>query len=723
LPLIQTDFLLLISAIVAMGFSAIAFGMAREAGLRLKWNWLCTAFVCWAAQAACLAVYGGESPSWLPWLIRCGNVLFLYCILDCCRRSRPTFRQSRATLIVLILVIVALLVWLCYEPRHAAWPYVVTLLSLCVFPAIGWQVYCSQSGIGGKRGLVATLALGLGIWPLFCLAGGIWLQDFAASTGGRISEAGIYLGGGAGLFLPLLLGGVSLSRRWSQRLEDQAWYRLSLLRFIVVLVSIIGSIAAGGMLTAYLTRVSYAEVILEADRRDSLLMRRLTDAGQLLQDLVRLIARSPALQERGKNDETGNHEAVVELLTRLYSSGPVLSPDAPSVAVLAARQDADYLDIDFQQYENVFLVRDDGMIFLSSRPEMLRHYLWSAGSELASTTRPSDSRYRWYNGAIMEWDGTLSLVSRTSLSTPGWSLVSLQSLEPVQRARGLGLALTAAAACAAIGVGVVLRLLQESKFAVAEHHEVEHTLAAMEKVLAAMAHDLRTPLTSIRALAEYRTIAQPPLPDDVIRDLNTIVRQTERMTTLTNSTLDAVRLRMTDSQPQHWGTVDMVAIVENAVRTIKPLLNGAEVSIRSAVAPGLGMNGDSVALQRLVMNLLSNAQRHTEHGRIDVSASLVQRGEHTWMIVSVSDTGPGITDQKLPFLGKPFALGGERAIRGTSRGIGLGLTIARDICEAHGGVLSVQTKVGEGTIFTAELRADLPKPLPVQGLRPIQLNS
>ncbi len=129
--------------------------------------------------------------------------------------------------------------------------------------------------------------------------------------------------------------------------------------------------------------------------------------------------------------------------------------------------------------------------------------------------------------------------------------------------------------------------------------------------------------------------------------------------------------------------------------------------------------GDAQSVRRLVENLVSNAVRFTRQGRIRIRADLPRRGGQQWLRIRVEDTGEGMDEKTLELLGRPFLLGG--AHRGSGSGLGVG--ICAGICAAHGGMLTVRPRQGEGTTFSAWLRTDLPGPVPTPEEPTVQIVS
>ena len=130
-----------------------------------------------------------------------------------------------------------------------------------------------------------------------------------------------------------------------------------------------------------------------------------------------------------------------------------------------------------------------------------------------------------------------------------------------------------------------------------------------------------------------------------------------------------------------------------------PQAEAAGNELRLSAEPPLPVTGDPDWLIQVFANLLDNAIRHTRDGRIEV----VARREGNWVEVAVSDTGEGIPPEDLDRIFERF----YRADKSRQRegGVGLGLSIAREVVQRHGGTISAESKPGEGSCFTVRLPA------------------
>ncbi len=242
----------------------------------------------------------------------------------------------------------------------------------------------------------------------------------------------------------------------------------------------------------------------------------------------------------------------------------------------------------------------------------------------------------------------------------------------------------------------------------ARMYEAENSLVEQVKALdqtksdffATVSHELRTPLTSIEGYVEMlrdqdggqTTAAQE-------RMLETIDRNTTRLRNLIEDlfTLTKIESGTSQSVPR---PVNLLDIVRDAAQVLQPMVTSTGLTLTVTCPDGsLAVNGDLSQLDRVVMNLLSNAAKFTSPGgRIHVTAA--RDGDTA--VISVSDTGIGIPDKdKEAVFGRFFRA--SNAVRRSISGTGLGLTIVRTIVAEHGGEVAIHSTEGVGTTVTVRL--------------------
>ncbi len=248
-----------------------------------------------------------------------------------------------------------------------------------------------------------------------------------------------------------------------------------------------------------------------------------------------------------------------------------------------------------------------------------------------------------------------------------------------------------------------LRSLAESFNAMAEQLEASatrrgETERARRDLIAAVSHDLRTPLASLRALAEALRDGVVDDPEGVQRYLNLLVGETQRLDHLINdlfelSRLESGTLRLDLAPSPIHDLVSEVLERMSALADQKGLHLLGEVSAEDA--PVLI---DSQQVTRVLLNLVQNAIRHTPP---DGSVVVGARQFAETVVLEVRDTGEGIPTEELPRVFERFYRGDPARTR--EAGAGLGLAIARGIVEAHGGMIRVDSTPGQGTCFTVTL--------------------
>jgi signal transduction histidine kinase len=204
--------------------------------------------------------------------------------------------------------------------------------------------------------------------------------------------------------------------------------------------------------------------------------------------------------------------------------------------------------------------------------------------------------------------------------------------------------------------------------------------SARRELVAAVSHDLRTPIASLRLLVEA-------VEDDIV-DAETRQRYLATMQTHIHSLSamidDLFELSRIEAGDIDWSMrqVELALLVDEAVAAMRPEARARRVDVRSELADaGLAAHADPEKIQRVLFNLIRNAIRHTPaDGSVTVRAEAAAQAVE----IEVADTGDGIPAAERARVFEPFYRGGEGAARGAD-GAGLGLAISRAIVETHGG--------------------------------------
>ena len=209
-------------------------------------------------------------------------------------------------------------------------------------------------------------------------------------------------------------------------------------------------------------------------------------------------------------------------------------------------------------------------------------------------------------------------------------------------------------------------------------------------LLRSVSHDLRSPITAIKAAAEGLEVGG--ISDEGRAELLSVVSgESARLERLVANLLDLSRLQSGAAQPRSdWISVE--ESVRAALAAVPPPANGLDVSIDPDIPL---INADAAQLERALANVVDNAARHA--GGAPVSVRVSSTGPR--VLIRVGDRGPGIPRDQLERIFEPF----HRVSGGAGAGSGLGLAITRGFVEANGGRVRAESRPGDGTTFTIDL--------------------
>ncbi|HEY9762120.1 MAG TPA: hybrid sensor histidine kinase/response regulator [Trichocoleus sp.] len=246
-------------------------------------------------------------------------------------------------------------------------------------------------------------------------------------------------------------------------------------------------------------------------------------------------------------------------------------------------------------------------------------------------------------------------------------------------------------------------------------------LRQREDFVTRLTHDLRTPLVAANRMLQFCLDgAFGETSDDLRVVLSNLLQNNDNLLQMTNNLLEVYR-HESGHKTLTLTTFNLWELAQKVITELKPLCqeHGLELQAKSLDPMVEGqpqtsymVQGDHMELRRVLTNLVGNAIKFTEQGGITVTmeheqATVDGKGEHAqWIKLTVADTGSGIDPADLPHVFEWFRPGSHR--RSNS---GLGLHLSRRIVDLHGGVLTVSSQLGEGSVFTLLLPA-LPTPQP-----------
>jgi signal transduction histidine kinase len=249
-------------------------------------------------------------------------------------------------------------------------------------------------------------------------------------------------------------------------------------------------------------------------------------------------------------------------------------------------------------------------------------------------------------------------------------------------------------------IGVAIERFEEMAVKVREQvgelhrarEEAEEAEAAKDHFLAVMSHEIRTPMNAIVGLVRALEANEPPKRQRPI--LSSLHSSTNNLMDLLNTALDYTRL--------HEGGVsfaeeafDAAGVGREVVAVFRPSAMAKGLGLELELPSSLWVRGDAVRLRQVLNNLLSNALKFTEEGKVSLELCY----ENGSLIGRVVDSGPGVPETRCETIFEPFVSEGE----GRGTGAGLGLPVSRQLVEQQGGVLVLECPDGGGSVFRFEL--------------------
>ena len=223
-----------------------------------------------------------------------------------------------------------------------------------------------------------------------------------------------------------------------------------------------------------------------------------------------------------------------------------------------------------------------------------------------------------------------------------------------------------------------------------EQLQISEKMASIGLLAAGVAHEVNTPLTGISSFTQM--LLQGAEPDDPrTKVLEKIERQTFRAAKIVNGLLNLARPTQVDAGP-----VDVTAVINDVLSLLEHQLRNSRIQVRKELAPVAPIvQGIEYKLQQVFLNLFLNARDAMPRGGW---LTIVTRGGEEMASIEVADTGSGIPADQLSRIYDPFF-----TTKDIGKGTGLGLSITYGIVQEHGGAITCDSSVGQGTRFTVRL--------------------
>jgi signal transduction histidine kinase/DNA-binding response OmpR family regulator len=235
--------------------------------------------------------------------------------------------------------------------------------------------------------------------------------------------------------------------------------------------------------------------------------------------------------------------------------------------------------------------------------------------------------------------------------------------------------------------------------------------------LANMSHELRTPLNAIIGITEMlQEDARDFNRDDEFEPLDRVLRASRQLLALINDILDLSKIEA-GKMDVHLETFSIAPVIDEVMTTVRSAAekNGNQLLVHCPKDIGT-MHADQTRIRQALLNLVSNANKFTEHGEVTIEVSRETAYGCDWINMAITDTGIGLSPDQIGRLFQEFV----QADASTTRkygGTGLGLAISRRFCQMMGGDITVRSELGRGSTFTIRLPVQVGAPQPAPAKR------
>lgn len=243
---------------------------------------------------------------------------------------------------------------------------------------------------------------------------------------------------------------------------------------------------------------------------------------------------------------------------------------------------------------------------------------------------------------------------------------------------------------------------------------------AKSSFLAKMSHELRTPLNAIIGYSEL--LSEDSNDDSVKDDLSKILSAARHLLGLINDVLDLSKIEA-GKMDLYIEPLDLWTVVQEIAGLVTPLCEKRHNTLTVDCSDAIGVvHADATKLRQILLNLLSNASKFTEAGRVTMKVTRGPLAGEDWIQIDVADTGIGMTEEQMSRLFQAFTQA-DASTASKYGGTGLGLAICRQFARIMGGEVSVASEPGTGSTFTLRMPARVRRPKTTSSGAPISNSS
>lgn len=254
----------------------------------------------------------------------------------------------------------------------------------------------------------------------------------------------------------------------------------------------------------------------------------------------------------------------------------------------------------------------------------------------------------------------------------------------------------------------IVNLLETQQWLEEAKARAEDANRAKSAFLANMSHELRTPLNSIIGYSEV-LLEDAQDTDDAtyVPHLKKVLYAGQHLSSLINDILDFSKIEAGKIELSV-GDIQLPDLIDEVTATIQPMIDNGHntLTVDVPLAIETPIRNDAMKLRQVLVNLLGNAAKFTEGGDIKLSIDVSQENDSDWLVMSISDTGIGMSPDEIESLFEEFTQADTSAAR-KYQGTGLGLAITKHFIGMMGGTIDVESVKGEGSTFVVKLPANI----------------